>query len=384
MNTTTPLNNFINNYLNGGQRYLERVFVLGNVSCDLDSFLSSYLLCVANNFSKHEINQIYIPIINCPRKELKYRFDLDYLTKRFSIDTENMNYIDDDFFKRQIRKKNKAKFILVDHNRPDLSQRKIINEQNIIGIYDHHKDEGLNIEEKTIIYPLGSCSSLILKKFYENNFYLFNFVHPLFAVSAMLNDTENFDQNLYNKKWTNFDKNIFDLIIYKNPNYNFTQKFINDFFEKINNEKSNVTKNLSLGIDGLLRKDKKNFVWSKNFKAGWSSLEIHLDEILKKFGKKKLFERIDEKCLNEGHNIYLINYNDKFLDIKAKSIIIYNYNLPKEKFQLLNKNFETMITKICYKVEEHYDDDYIKYILNFSISRKHFEPIMRKYFNKLI
>ena len=384
MNNITPLNNFISNYLNGTSRHLEKIFVLGNVSCDLDSFLSSYLLSVANNFGKEETSQIYIPIINCPRKELKYRFDIEYIAKRFNVDIENMIYIDDDFFKRQIRKKNKTKFILVDHNKPDITQRKIINESNIIGIYDHHKDEGLNIEEKTIIYPLGSCSSLILKKFYENNFYLFNFVHPLFAVSAMLNDTENFDKNLYNKKWTTFDKNIFDLIIYKNPNYNFTQKYINDFFEKINNEKSNVNKNLSLGIDGLLRKDKKNFVWSKNFKAGWSCLEIHLDSVIKKFGKKKLFEKIDEKCLNEGHNIYLINYNDKFLDIKAKSIIIYNYNLPKEKFQLLNKNFETMITKICYKVEEQYDDDYIKYILNFSISRKHFEPIMRKYFNKLI
>ena len=384
MNTTTPLNNFINNYLNGGQRYLERVFVLGNVSCDLDSFLSSYLLSVANNFSKHEINQIYIPIINCPRKELKNRFDLDYLTKRFSIDTENMNYIDDDFFKRQIRKKNKAKFILVDHNRPDLSQRKIINEHNIIGIYDHHKDEGLNIEEKTIIYPLGSCSSLILKKFYENNFYLFNFVHPLFAVSAMLNDTENFDKNLYQKKWTNFDKNIFDLIIYKNPNFNYTKEYIDKFFEEINQEKYNEDKNLSIGLEGLLKKDKKNFVWSKNFKAGWSVFEVHFDAVIKRFGKKKFFEKIDEKCLNEGHNIYLINYNDKYLGSKAKTIMIYNYNLPKEQFQLLNKNFQTMISKICYKVEEHYDDDYIKYIMNSSISRKHFEPIMRKYFNNLI
>ena len=155
-------------------------------------------------------------------------------------------------------------------------------------------------------------------------------------------------------------------------------------FYILSNQKYNEEKNLSIGIDGLLRKDKKNFIWSKNFKAGWSCLEVHLDSVIKKFGKKKLFEKIDEKCLNEGHNIYLINYNDKYLDSKAKTVLMYNYNLPKEQFQLLNKNFETMISKICYKVEEHFDDDYIKYILNSSISRKHFEPIMRKYFNNLI
>jgi len=384
MNNLTPLNNFISNYLNGSSRHLEKIFVLGNISCDLDSFLSSYLLSIANNFRKEETSQIYIPIINCPRKELKYRFDIEYIAKRFNVDIENMIYIDDDFFKRQIRKKNKTKFILVDHNKPDITQRKIINESNIIGIYDHHKDEGLNILDKTIIYPLGSCSSLILKKFYEKNFYLFNYVHPLFSVSAMLNDTENFDKNLFQKKWTMFDKNIFDLIIYKNPNYNFTKDFIDKYFEKVNQEKYDVNKNLSIGIEGLLKKDKKNFIWSKNFKAGWSSLEIHLDEIIKKFGKQKLFEKIDEKCLNEGHNIYLLNYNDKYLEHKAKTILIYNYNLSREKFQFINKTIQTMVSKICYKFEEKYDDDCVKYIMISSISRKHFEPIMRKYFNNII
>lgn len=105
MNNLTPLNNFISNYLNGSSRHLEKIFVLGNISCDLDSFLSSYLLSIANNFRKEETSQIYIPIINCPRKELKYRFDIEYIAKRFNVDIENMIYIDDDFFKRQIRKK---------------------------------------------------------------------------------------------------------------------------------------------------------------------------------------------------------------------------------------------------------------------------------------
>ena len=54
MNNLTPLNNFISNYLNGSSRHLEKIFVLGNISCDLDSFLSSYLLSIANNFRKEE------------------------------------------------------------------------------------------------------------------------------------------------------------------------------------------------------------------------------------------------------------------------------------------------------------------------------------------
>lgn len=73
----------------------------------------------------------------------------------------------------------------------------------------------------------------------------------------MLNDTENFDKNLFQKKWTMFDKNIFDLIIYKNPNYNFTKDFIDKYFEKVNQEKYDVNKNLSIGIEGLLKKIKK-------------------------------------------------------------------------------------------------------------------------------
>ena len=42
-----------------------------------------------------------------------------------------------------------------------------------------------------------------------------------------------------------------------------------------------------------------------------------------------------------------------------------------------------MFSKICYKFEENYDNC-VKYIMISSISRKHFEPIMRKYFNNII
>ena len=78
--------------------------------------------------------------------------------------------------------------------------------------------------------------------------------------------------------------------------------------------------------------------------------------------------------------IIMINIQKK----KAKTILIYNYNLSKEKFQYINKTIQTIVSKICYKFEENYDDDCVKYIMISSISRKHFEPIMRKYLNNII
>ena len=35
-----------------------------------------------------------------------------------------------------------------------------------------------------------------------------------------------------------------------------------------------------------------------------------------------------------------------------------------------------MVSKICYKFEEKYDDDCVKYIMISSISRKHFEALI--------
>ena len=124
---------------------LTKYLILGNITCDLDSFLSTYLLSLAKTFSLKQTNNLYIPILNCERGELKYRFDIDYLTKLYKLDVNNMLYINDPSIK-SLLKKYKNKIILVDHNKVDVNQSQLLNSKNnkIVSIYDHHKDDNHN------------------------------------------------------------------------------------------------------------------------------------------------------------------------------------------------------------------------------------------------
>ena len=177
--------NYINHniYNNNITKYL----ILGNITCDLDSFLSTFLLSIAKNYSFKPKKNLFIPILNCQREKLKNRFDIDYLTKLYKLNTNNMIYINDSIVKTLLSKNN-SKLILVDHNTIDIEQKNLLKENNIISIYDHHKDNNFKNKKimKHIYYPLGSCSTLILNKFYLSNPFLFKFINPLLSLSAII------------------------------------------------------------------------------------------------------------------------------------------------------------------------------------------------------
>ena len=157
---------------------ISKVYILGNTSCDLDSFLSSYLLSFPKNFHGSNLNSaspLYIPLINCRRQELSHRFDINYLCKKYNINTSNFAYFPDKHIQQDLLTNNNAKVILVDHNKPEISQLKLLN-NHVIGGYDHHRDENYSVKgDKYLKYPLGSCTTLILRKYYLKNAKLFKY-----------------------------------------------------------------------------------------------------------------------------------------------------------------------------------------------------------------
>ncbi len=361
---------------------IKSTFILGNISCDLDSFLSSILLSLSKNILNNNNNNFhyYFPLINCKREELKYRFDIDYLIKRFGINTKNMLFIDDKIINNLLNKKN-FNLILVDHNNFDISQKNLFKKWKISEIYDHHKDEKLNIKNKNIIYPLGSCTTLILNKFFLPNPFLLNYIHPLLSISAILTDTENFNKEIYNKRWVDLDKNVYDFILNNSKlNYNFDEKFINKFYLDLYKEKYSKEKNLNLGINGMLFKDKKNYKWNKNILAGISTIQIKFETMVKKFGLKNIINEINKICKKENNNIYIICYNDKLNNNKCKSFILFNYNLNQINFNILINDLKKILNNKCLKIE-NISNNQIKFYVDNSISRKHFEPIIKNLFN---
>ena len=397
-----PLMNFVNHTLKQYQGTLpyeniRKVYVMGNTSCDLDSFLSSYLLSLAKNFT-NKSNMLYLPLINCTRNELTYRFDIDYVCKRFHINRHSLPYINDKKIMRDLKTNKSAKVILVDHNKPSSSQQNLL-ANHIIGVYDHHKDENFHFENmnnnKHLMFPLGSCTTLILKKFFIDNLSLFKYVNPLLSISAILLDTENFNKDLYNKKWINDDMNVYKRIIGLNKK-KYTQKFIDDYYKHLSMIKYNEKKNLNLGIEGILCKDKKNYVWNnhhQSIRGGWSTLQISFDRVIKKYGYNAFFDKMFNLCQNDHYDIYLCNYSDTFYNnadiknnIKVKCFIFYNYDMKEEKFENMIKGISSLLGMKCYKREEVVFDKknnkkVYRFFVHQAISRKHFEPIIREYFS---
>lgn len=366
---------------------LTKYLILGNITCDLDSFLSTYLLSLAKTFSLKQTNNLYIPILNCERGELKYRFDIDYLTKLYKLDVNNMLYINDPSIK-SLLKKYKNKIILVDHNKVDVNQSQLLNSKNnkIVSIYDHHKDDNHNKTKniiKHIMYPLGSCSTLILNKFYLNNPLLFNFINPILSLSGILIATENFNKKLYNKKWVQLDKFVFNEILYENENLfpssfiKNRKKYINDYYQKIKKEKYDKVKNLNIGVRGILKKDLKNFEWENGVKSKWSTLQIGYDEIVTKFGERKIILEMDKICRDSKYNLYIINYKEK----NGDKIIykIYNYSIEQNKYLDFIKRLKTKLNNRCFDIIQN-NEKMVTFEVEPSLSRKHFEPYIRSIF----
>ena len=378
---------------------INKVYILGNTSCDLDSFLSSYLLSFPKNFLKSNLNStspLYIPLINCRRHELSHRFEIDYLCKKYNINTSNFAYFPDKQIQQDLLTNNNAKVILVDHNKPDMSQLKLLN-NHVMGVYDHHRDENYSFKgDKYLKYPLGSCTTLILRKYYLKNPKLFKYVDPLLSVSSILLDTENFDANLYNKKWIKEDKDVFNEIIYNNSRY--TKEHVESFYKKLIQIKYDKRANLNIGVQGILMKDKKSFIWNKHhtnktLTAGWSTLPVSYKEIITRYGVNAFFDVIMNMCKKYKYDFYVCNYSDIYHnnqstkgDIKVKSFIIFNYHMSNIDFELMIKGIYSLLGIHCYKKEKiefniKTGKSFHRFYAHQSISRKHFEPIIREYFN---
>ncbi len=91
-------------------------FVMGNTSCDMDSFLSSIVYSYFKNlqsgiishdkresiddisYNLYDIaNYVYVPIINCPKKELFNRLDIAELCLKSGLTIDDFFFYEEDF-----------------------------------------------------------------------------------------------------------------------------------------------------------------------------------------------------------------------------------------------------------------------------------------------
>lgn len=374
--------------LNESPLITKRTYILGNTSVDMDSVLAAYLLAIGKNMKEKiiyidenneiQINEktdkIYYPILNCKRGTYHHRLDGQYVFEKFKIDENDFLYNDDEFFSEEkIKSTQNTDFILVDHSLLDSKQKYL--SPYIIEVIDHHivpSYDFPNLKDRCIQYPIGSCTTLVLLNYFVKNFPLM-FISPLFSVTAILLDTENFKESFYGNRWVDLDKIVLDLIIKYSP----VDVNITEYYKKVQGEKTNVERNLALGINVLFEKDKKTFDWEKN-KVEWSAIPVSYLKVMDKFNYNSLNDYFDR--LKNERKYYVSN---SVLDSGDKLMTVYSF----DNFNGVNRD------NIQNKLKEKYGDnlkdlkfDDEKKTLFIQLpntsSRKSTEPIFRYIFNE--
>ena len=374
--------------LNESPLITKRTYILGNTSVDMDSVLAAYLLAIGKNMKEKiiyidenneiQINEktdkIYYPILNCKRGTYHHRLDGQYVFEKFKIDENDFLYSDDEFFSEEkIKSTQNTDFILVDHSLLDSKQKYL--SPYIIEVIDHHivpSYDFPNLKDRCIQYPIGSCTTLVLLNYFVKNFPVM-FISPLFSVTAILLDTENFKESFYGNRWVDLDKIVLDLIIKYSP----VDVNITEYYKKVQGEKTNVERNLALGINVLFEKDKKTFDWEKN-KVEWSAIPVSYLKVMDKFNYNSLNDYFDR--LKNERKYYVSN---SVLDSGDKLMTVYSF----DNFNGVNRD------NIQNKLKEKYGDnlkdlkfDDEKKTLFIQLpntsSRKSTEPIFRYIFNE--
>ena len=133
--------------------------VMGNQACDLDSGISSITL--AYHLSLVHPATPVIPLMNINTQDFPLKTELVSVLAEEGIHQGNLFFRDTfDLFTIQ-----HLQLILVDHNVLTEEDQEL--SDNVVEIIDHHVRE--TDHKNTVIEPVGSCSSLVLRKILTEN-----------------------------------------------------------------------------------------------------------------------------------------------------------------------------------------------------------------------
>ncbi len=351
---------------------------IGNVSCDMDSAIGAIILAYYKTYKSDYFEEygnyenLWIPVINCPRAEIKARIDICYHLESFNINHEDLIYNDD--IDINFYADNKLlNLALIDHNKLDMTQSRW--ESSIRHIVDHHLDNKTSMDVERIVKFCGSACSLVVNMIFESG--LGNQILDKdicrFFWPAILLDTENFNPDIKGKKWCEVDETAFAQM---------SRMILTEQYHALFQHKFDKKLNIELGLDLILRKDYKNFEW-KNCNCGISVVFNPIHEILVTFGVKKVHEILAERMKdlnlglhiiisqtydNSGHalrEIMIFHEEQNKLEMVSKAFEAETtFPIQKKKFTGLAKNFS------FYKFKDE------------SVSRKKVDPIFNAIFQK--
>lgn len=369
------------------QHKYEIVFVMGNSSCDMDSFTCattlSYLRNIESGFilvknkeeisysiSKTEVNRVFIPIVNCGDK-LSWRLDIDELLRQMNLTEKEFFYFNTafsysngqlSFLPLKELEVNQDKlsysFILVDHHELDINQKFV--SKYVIEIIDHHDDtkfkgkaEYTNLQNYKVEFPRCSNMALIIEDLLANpklsqlldvlqqqNFF------DIFAAAIVL-DSSNFDEKLKNTKWVEKDRETLHNIIRKfkgsllingknplteNSGDEEIKEYYAEIFKLLSDVKFSPSRNLDLGVDGLVNKDRKDFEVTlkdgSSTKITFASFPVPFNDVVSKYHLSGVTDYLESLSKENGIDLFVTIYRSAEKDTCA---LFYSTQLSKAK-----------------------------------------------------
>ena len=133
--------------------------VMGNQACDLDSGISC--LTLAFHMSAAQPATAVLPMLNISKKDFPLKTELVAVLAEENIHAEHLVFRDT----LDLASIKNLQLVLVDHNVLTEEDKEL--ESKVVEIIDHHVRE--TEHENATIEPVGSCTSLVLRKILSEN-----------------------------------------------------------------------------------------------------------------------------------------------------------------------------------------------------------------------
>ncbi|CAK66389.1 unnamed protein product (macronuclear) [Paramecium tetraurelia] len=314
--------------------------VLGNPTADMDSCIGSILLA----YHMTQFHTPTAPIINYNRESFRSHFETAEL-----FDADDLIFINEVDL-------NKYDLILYDHN--DIKYT-----NNQIGCIDHHEDKGQQFSQFKKIEKVGSAVTLVAEYMQlEQNYKCKQEIAEIaqLIMKTILIDTFNFQQNQYQIRWVDKDKQIFDLCNSFCPQFDAKNEY-----QHLTDLKYDVKLNLQLSLTQQLLKDYKKF-----YTVGYSVIFIKLQDLMQKYNENQLINEFNEFMAKEECKTLIVFFVHLENNIIQRSMIIYGENQQKIIQQFTGLKFEQLQSPIANSL-------LLKDIDNI-YSRKIIEPLVSK------
>ncbi|RKP28456.1 DHH phosphoesterase [Metschnikowia bicuspidata] len=139
--------------------------VTGNQSCDMDSISSAIAYAFFRN--KYPGEELYRPVLNIPREQLRLRKDVVLFLQAHDVGPADLYFLEDVAVWQKQLPHAAFDVALVDHCNIQGAAFAALHEEgrvHVTAIIDHHEDEGVFLDASPrVIYPAGLCTSLVFQ-----------------------------------------------------------------------------------------------------------------------------------------------------------------------------------------------------------------------------